>query len=146
MFKGQYQHNLDDKGRLVLPTKFREELGEGAVITIGFENCLTIYTAKEWENYTNELFSKSMTNLAVRRTMRRLTGNASDIDLDKSGRLKIPSNLLSDANIVKDVTIVGLGAYIEVWATEQWQKEQELDKQEYESNAEQLYHFGKGND
>ena len=146
MFKGQYKHNLDDKGRLVLPTKFRDELGEGAVITIGFENCLTIYTAAEWDRYTNELFSKPMTTLAVRRLLRRLTGNASDIELDKSGRLKIPANLLSDAAIFKDVTIVRLGSYIEVWATDQWENEQQLDKEEYEYNAEQLYHYNKGND
>lgn len=146
MFKGQYKHNLDDKGRLVLPTKFREELGEGAVITIGFENCLTIYTAAGWEKYTDELFSKPNTNLAVRRLLRRLTGNASDVDLDKSGRLKIPSNLLSDASISKEITIVGLGSYIEVWASDLWEKEQQLDKEEYESNAEQLYYQSKGND
>ena len=91
-------------------------------------------------------FSKPNTNLAVRRLLRRLTGNDSDVDLDKSGRLKIPSNLLSDASISKEITIVGLGSYIEVWASNLWEKEQQLDKEEYESNAEQLYYQSKGND
>jgi MraZ protein len=145
MFKGQYRHNLDDKGRLVLPTKFRTDLQEGSVITIGYEGCLTIYTAEGWKQCVDNLLSKPMTNVAVRRTMRSLTGNASDIDLDKSGRVKIPDYLLERAHIQKDVTIVGLGSVIEVWATEEWEKEQSLDQDEFESNAEQLYFLDRGN-
>ena len=143
MFKGQYKHNLDDKGRLVLPTKFREQLKEGSVITIGYDGCLTIYTAEGWELCVQELLSKPMTSLAVRKTMRVLTGNASDIELDKSGRVKIPDYLLSDAGISKEVTIVGLGSVIEVWATERWLKEQEIDKAGFEADAEQLYYLDK---
>ena len=124
MFKGQFRHNIDDKGRLVLPTKFRDKLTEGSVITI-------------------ELLSKPMTSLAVRKTMRVLTGNASDIELDKSGRVKIPDYLLSDAGISKEVTIVGLGSVIEVWATDRWLKEQSIDKADFESDAEQLYFLDK---
>ena len=144
MFKGQYRHNLDDKGRLVLPTKFREQLTAGSVITIGYEGCLTIYTAEGWKRCVDELLSKPMTNVAVRKTMRVLTGNASDIELDKSGRVKIPEYLLSAAGISKEVTIVGLGSVIEVWATEEWEKEQSLDQDEFESNAEQLYFLDRG--
>jgi len=145
MFKGQYKHNLDDKGRLVLPTKFRESLSEGAVITIGYEGCLMVYTKEGWEQTINELLNKPMTNVAVRRTMRILTGNASDIDLDKAGRANIPGYLLEQAGINKDVTIVGVGSYVEVWATDRWLKEQEIDKNEFESDAEQLYLLNKGN-
>lgn len=139
MFKGQYRHTLDDKGRLVVPTKFRESLKSGAVITIGYDGCLTIYTAEGWKRCVDELLSKPMTSLAVRKSMRVLTGNASDIELDKSGRVNIPDYLLSDAGISKDVTIIGLGSVVEVWATDRWLKEQEKDKEEFESNAEQLY-------
>ena len=144
MFKGQFRHNLDDKGRLVVPTKFREKLTAGAVITIGYDGCLTIYTADGWKQCVDNLLSKPMTNVAVRRTMRSLTGNASDIELDKSGRVKIPDYLLDRAHITKDVTIVGLGSVIEVWATEEWEKEQALDQDEFESNAEQLYFLDRG--
>lgn len=143
MFKGQYRHNLDDKGRLVLPTKFREQLTAGSVITIGYDGCLTIYTADGWKRCVDELLSKPMTSLAVRKTMRVLTGNASDIELDKSGRVKIPDYLLSDAGISKEVTIVGLGSVIEVWATDRWLKEQEIDKEGFEADAEQLYYLDK---
>lgn len=141
MFKGQYRHNLDNKGRLVLPTKFRDQLSDGAVITIGYEGCLTIYTADGWNRCMDELLSKPMTSLAVRKTMRVLTGNASDIDIDKSGRVKIPDYLLTDAGISKEVTIVGLGSVIEVWATDRWLKEQDSDKEDFESDAEQLYYL-----
>lgn len=145
MFKGQYKHNLDDKGRLVLPTKFRDSLKEGAVITIGYDGCLTIYTSDGWKRCIDELLSKPMSSLAVRKAMRVLTGNASDIELDKSGRIKIPDYLLSDAGISKEVTIIGLGSVVEVWATERWLKEQEKDKEDFETNAEQLYFLDKGN-
>lgn len=144
MFKGQYRHNLDDKGRLVLPTKFREYLKDGAVITIGYDGCLTIYTAEGWKRCVDELLSKPMSSLAVRKAMRVLTGNASDVDLDKSGRVKIPDYLLSDAGISKEVTIIGLGSVVEVWATDRWLKEQEKDKEDFETNAEQLYFLDKG--
>ncbi len=145
MFKGQYRHNLDDKGRLVLPTKFRDDITEGSVITIGYEGCLTIYTAEGWKRCVDELLSKPMTNVAVRKTMRILTGNASDIEIDKSGRVKIPDYLLSAAGISKEVSIVGLGSVIEVWATERWLKEQSMDMNEFETDAEQLYYLDKGN-
>ena len=144
MFKGQYRHNLDDKGRLVLPTKFREYLKDGAVITIGYDGCLTIYTAEGWKRCVDELLSKPMSSLAVRKAMRVLTGHASDVDLDKSGRVKIPDYLLSDAGISKEVTIIGLGSVVEVWATDRWLKEQEKDKEDFETNAEQLYFLDKG--
>ena len=145
MFKGQYRHTIDDKGRLVLPTKFRNELSAGAVITIGYDGCLTVYTAEGWKRCVDELLSKPMTNVAVRKTMRILTGNASDIDLDKSGRVNIPDYLLEAAGIKKEVSIVGLGSVIEIWATERWLKEQEMDKADFESVSEQLYYLDKGN-
>ena len=145
MFKGQFTHNLDDKGGLVLPTKFRKDITAGAVITIGYEGCLTIYTAEGWKRCVDELLSKPMTNVAVRKTMRVLTGNASDIELDKSGRVKIPDYLLSAAGISKEVSIIGLGSVIEVWATERWLKEQEEDMADFETGAEQLYYLGKAN-
>ena len=146
MFKGQYNHTLDDKGRLVMPTKFRDPIAEGAVITIGYEGCLTIYTAQGWDRCQKDLLSKPMTSVAVRKAMRVLTANASDIEPDKNGRIKIPDYLLTAAAITKDVTIVGLGTIIEVWATDRWQKEQMMDKEEFESLSEQLYYFDKGND
>ena len=134
MFKGQYNHTLDDKGRLVMPTKFRDPIAEGAVITIGYEGCLTIYTAQGWDRCQKDLLSKPMTSVAVRKAMRVLTANASDIEPDKNGRIKIPDYLLTAA------------AIIEVWATDRWQKEQMMDKEEFESLSEQLYYFDKGND
>lgn len=138
MFISQYRHTLDDKGRLVLPPKFRTNITPGSVITIGYEGCLTIYLADEWKRSVESLLSKPMTSVAVRKNMRVLMGNASEIDVDKSGRVKIPDYLLSAAGISKDVTIVGMGSIIEVWATETWLKEQEKDKNEFEANAEQL--------
>lgn len=138
MFKGQFQHNIDDKGRLVLPNKFRDKIGNGAVITIGFNGCLTIFTEKEWERYHDHLLSLPITSQAVRSYMRVLTGSASDVEFDKSGRINIPDYLRKDAGISKECTIVGVGSTIEVWAHDRWLKELEKDKQSFEEIAEQL--------
>lgn len=142
MFNGQYAHTLDDKGRIVLPAKFRDFLKSGGVITNGYEGCLTIYTVEGWNKYLENLLSKPMSYSAVRKNMRVVSGSASDFEPDKAGRIKIPDYLLSAAGISKDVTIVGMGSIIEVWATDRWQKEIEKDMNDFEVNAEEVARLG----
>ncbi len=138
MFKSQFYHTLDDKGRLVLPTKFRTEIANGAVLTIGFDGCLTIYTAQEWDRFFNSLLSKSMTSAPVRKVARTLAGNAIDIEIDKSGRVNIPKYLLEIAEIDKEVTIVGRASVIEIWSTKKWQKENAANITEFAAHAENI--------
>lgn len=143
MFKGQFQHNIDDKGRLVLPNKFREKLGDGAVITFGFDGCLTVYTEEGWNNYQRELLKLPITSKSVRQHIRVLSGSACDVELDKMGRVKIPDYLLDDAGISKECTIVGVGSTIEIWARDRWLKVLKEGKESFEEIAEQLSYFGK---
>ena len=82
MFRGQFRHNLDDKGRLILPAKFREKIGDNAVITIGFEKCITIYPEQEWEKLQKSLVSMPVANKMVRSLSRTINGNASDVEID----------------------------------------------------------------
>lgn len=138
MFKSQFYHTIDDKGRLVLPTKFRSEIANGAVLTIGFDGCLTIYTTQEWERFFNSLLSKSMTSAPVRKVTRTLAGNAIDIEMDKSGRVNIPKYLLEIAGIDKDVTIVGRASVIEIWSTKKWQSENAANIADFAAHAENI--------
>lgn len=145
MFYGVYQHNIDDKGRLVLPNKFRLELQEGAMITKGFDGCLQIYTRESWNAIRAEAKSKPFTSQTVRDFIRVVIGNASDVMLDKAGRLNIPTNLLKLAGIAKEVTIVGLDETIEIWSTEKWEAKESANEEAFEANAEQLSFLGRGN-
>jgi len=144
MFYGVYQHNIDDKGRLVLPNKFRLDLDEGAMITKGFDGCLQIYTKESWDAILADIRSKPFTSQPVREFKRVIIGNASDVMLDKAGRLNIPTNLLKLAGINKEVTIVGLDDQIEIWSTEKWLQKEAANEETFESNAEQLSFFGRG--
>ncbi len=141
MFRGQFRHNLDDKGRLILPAKFRDKIGEGAVITIGFEKCITIYPEQEWEKLQKSLVSMPVANKMVRSLSRVINGNASDVEIDKQGRVKIPDYLLDNANITKECCIVGVNTTIEIWDAATWLNIENEGKESFEENAEKLSSF-----
>ena len=141
MFRGQFRHNLDDKGRLILPAKFRDKIGEGAVITIGFEKCITIYPEQEWEKLQKSLVSMPEANKMVRSLSRVINGNASDVEIDKQGRVKIPDYLLDNANITKECCIVGVNTTIEIWDATTWLNIENEGKESFEENAEKLSSF-----
>jgi MraZ protein len=145
MFNGRFEHNIDEKGRLVLPNKFRVDLTEGAMITKGFDGCLQIYTAESWNQTLAELRSKPFTSQTVRDFKRVLIGNASDVVLDKAGRINIPNYLLKLAGISKEVTIVGMDETIEIWSTEVYIRKQTSNEDSFEANAEQLSFYGREN-
>ncbi len=141
MFRGQFRHNLDEKGRLILPAKFRDKIGENAVITIGFEKCITIYTETEWEKLQKSLLSMPVANKMVRSLSRVINGNATDVEMDKQGRVKIPDYLLSNANIIKECVVVGVNSTIEIWDAATWEQIENEGKESFEENAEKLSSF-----
>ena len=136
MFIGQYQHNIDDKGRLVLPTKYRDKIGKGSIITIGFEGCLTIYPESEYLKTQEDLRKMPMTNRNVRNYLRVFEGSASEAEFDKQGRIKIPAHLIRHAHLEKECVIVGLNSVIEVWALDRWKEIEENGKNSFEELAE----------
>ncbi len=120
MFLGEYQHALDDKGRVVLPRKFRDDLEKGCVITKGQEHCIYVFTMDRWQEEMEKVSKLPRTNRRARDFSRSFFAGASDQKLDRQGRVAIPENLRRFASLEKDVTVVGVADYIEIWSTSAW--------------------------
>lgn len=120
MFLGEYQHSLDDKGRLVLPAKFRDQLADGLVVTKGQDRCVFVFPASRWELEVEKVNSLARTVPRNRNFARAFFASASDQQLDRQGRIQVPAVLRSYADLDKDVVIVGVAERIEVWNTEAW--------------------------
>ncbi len=126
MFMGEYEHGLDDKGRIIVPTKFREALGEQFVLTLGTDGCLFIYPMKEWEQFVEKLKGLPGTKEA-RQMQRYFMAGAVECESDKQGRVMIPVKLREHAGIVKDVVSVGVVNKIEIWSKERWNANNSYD-------------------
>lgn len=122
MLMGEYNHTLDAKGRLTIPARFREELGDVFVVTRGFEGCLTAYPMDRWERFKNNLMALSLTNPGGRKLSRLFLGNACECEVDKMGRILLSQPLRNAAQIKKDVVLTGLGDRVEIWDQEAWNK------------------------
>lgn len=120
MFMGEYHHNIDDKNRLIVPSKFRDNLGERFVITRGIENCLFVYSIDEWEKIVSKLESLPFTKKDARSFVRFFLSGATVAEFDKQGRVNITSPLISYANISKECVIIGAGDRLEIWSNENW--------------------------
>ncbi len=114
MFMGQYNHAIDDKGRLTIPSKMRNDLGSEFIITRGLDGCLFVYPKCEWENIINKY--KELPNTKdARNFMRFFLSGATTLELDKVGRINIPTNLIDFANLDKDCVIIGVNEHLEIW-------------------------------
>ena len=120
MFMGEYHHNIDDKGRLIIPAKFREGLGDEFIVTRGIENCLFVYSKKDWEKIVEKLESLPFTKKDARSFNRFFLSGATNAEVDKQGRINITSPLISYANIKKECVIIGVGDRLEIWSLEDW--------------------------
>ena len=121
MFLGEYQHALDDKGRVVLPRKFRDDLEKGCVITKGQENCIYVFTPKRWEEEVAKVSKLPRTDPRARKYSRSFFAGASDQQPDRQGRIAIPDNLRTYASLEKEVTVVGVADYVEIWSRSAWE-------------------------
>lgn len=119
MFIGEYHHTIDEKGRLTIPAKIREELGEAFIVTRGLDNCLFIYKQSEWNNIINKY--KELPNTKdARNFMRFFLSGATVSDTDKQGRVNISAPLISYAKLEKDCIIIGVNDHLEVWSSDMW--------------------------
>ena len=118
MFIGEYHHTIDEKKRLIIPSKFREELGNEFIITRGIEKCLYVYSKTSWDNITNKLATLPFTKKNAREFNRFFLSGATLAEVDKNGRILITSPQFSYANITKECVIVGVGERIEIWSEE----------------------------
>ncbi|NLW24322.1 MAG: division/cell wall cluster transcriptional repressor MraZ [Clostridia bacterium] len=141
MFMGEYQHTIDDKGRLIMPAKFREELGIKFVITKGLDGCLFVYPIDEWRRLENKLRNLPFTKADARAFARFFFSGATECELDKQGRILLPANLREHAKLVKDVFIIGVASRIEIWSKEVWEEYSSKTESSYEELAEKLVDF-----
>ena len=139
MLLGEYHHNIDDKGRLVIPTKYREELGDEFIITRGIERCLYIYSKVEWEKLVSKLNTLPFTKKDARTFMRSFFSGATVREFDKSGRINITSPLVSYAGLTKECVIIGVNDRLEIWSEEAFNKFMDDNQEQLEDIAEHLF-------
>ena len=127
MFMGEYNHTIDAKNRLIIPSKFRETLGDEFVVTKGLDGCLFVYDNEEWASFEEKLRSLPLTNKDARTFVRFFLAGAASVEVDKQGRILIPSVLREFAALDKEVALVGVGGRIEIWSKERWEETSEYD-------------------
>jgi len=120
MFIGEYAHNLDEKGRLAIPVKFRRDLSKGAVVTRGLDNCLFLYTKTEWEKLAEKLSVLPISQSNSRAFSRLMLAGAMEVEIDKQGRVVLPEYLREFAGLKKNIVLAGLYNRAEIWDEEKW--------------------------
>ena len=144
MFMGEYSHTIDTKGRLIIPSKFREELGETFVVTKGLDGCLFVFFDEEWKAFEIKLKSLPLTNKNARQFARFFVAGATPCELDKQGRILLPATLREFAGLEKDVVLTGMLNRIEIWSKEKWNENNSLDDVAMDEIAEQMTDLGFG--
>ncbi len=142
MFIGEYTYSIDDKKRLALPVKFRGLLGKKAVITRGLDQCLFIFSTKEWESLAEKINKLPLSQADVRGFSRLMLGGAMEVSIDSSGRVLVPDYLKKYANLSKKVSLVGVLNRVELWDEETWEKYKGKTEKEGENIAERLKELG----
>lgn len=138
MFIGQYKYNLDDKGRIVLPSEYRRQLGTSVVINKGIENCITLYSTSEWDKQVNKVTNLDFTHKDNRAFNRYFLSSAFNKEIDGQGRIKLEDNLIQYAGIKKECVIIGAGNMIEIWSLDKWLHEEEARDERFESISESI--------
>lgn len=138
MFIGEYRHSIDDKGRLIVPAKFRSLLGESFYITKGFDQCIFVYTEDEWNKFIEKLNNNPMKKKDARRIQRFFIASATECSLDKQGRILIPSHLRDYSELLKEAILIGVSNRVEIWSKENWDAYNEDDDLDISDLAEDM--------
>ena len=142
MFIGEYQHSIDTKVRLIIPSKFRDDLGPIFIMTKGLDNCLFVYPKNEWQILEEKLKSLPLTSRDARAFVRFFFAGATECELDKQGRILVPSNLREHSKLEKEAVIIGVSTRVEIWSKSEWDTYNEDDSLSYESIAEKMAELG----
>jgi MraZ protein len=142
MLIGEYQHNLDAKKRLAIPSKFRKELGEGAVLTRGLDNCLFVFPLPQWNQLAEKLGNLPMSQQGTRAFARLLLSGAVEVEFDSLGRILIPEYLKNYAGLKKNAVVTGVHTRLEIWDSEKWTSYKEKLEKDSDSIAEKLGELG----
>lgn len=142
MFLGEFQHNLDAKGRLIVPAKFRDGLGERFIVTKGLDKCLFVFPMEEWNVFENKVKDLPISDPSVRKFVRFFFGGAFEAETDNQGRVVLPPNLREYASINKEIITVGVAGKIEIWSKENWSEYNDDDNLVDEEVALKMAEFG----
>ena len=139
MLMGEYSHSLDTKGRLIMPAKLRQDIGDKFILTKGLDGCLFAFSQTEWNNFEEKLKGLPLSDKNARNFVRFFLSGATECEIDKQGRFLIPTNLRISANLEKDAIIIGVGTRIEIWNKETWEKcDEEISADEIAENMANL--------
>ncbi|MBR1771180.1 MAG: division/cell wall cluster transcriptional repressor MraZ [Lachnospiraceae bacterium] len=139
MFMSEYSHTIDAKGRLIIPSKFRETLGDEFVVSKGMDGCLFVYANADWNAFEQKLTSLPLTNKQARQFARFFLAGAASVELDKQGRILLPASLREFAGLDKDVVLVGVGSRIEIWSKEKYEEiGEDVDMDDITESMEEL--------
>ncbi len=141
MFMGEYQHNIDTKGRIIVPSKFREGLGEQFVVTRGLDQCLFAYPMNEWHQLEEKLKKLPLTKKDARAFTRFFFSGAVECEVDKQGRINIPAPLRKYASIEKECAVIGVSNRVEFWADEKWNEFVDVSEESFAEIAENMMDF-----
>ena len=139
MLMGEYSHSLDTKGRLIMPAKLRQDIGDKFILTKGLDGCLFAFSQTEWNNFEEKLKCLPLSDKNARNFVRFFLSGATECEIDKQARFLIPTNLRISANLEKDAIIIGVGTRIEIWNKETWEKcDEEISADEIAENMANL--------
>ena len=139
MLMGEFHHNIDEKSRLIIPSKFRSELGERFIITKGLDKCLFVYSEVEWNKIMSKVSNLQFTKKNVRAFERAFIGGASITEFDKQGRINITSPLVHYAGITKECVIIGVNERLEIWALEEFNNYMKVNEESLEEITEDIF-------
>lgn len=138
---GEHQHTIDAKGRLIIPAKFRDELGERFIVTRGLDNCLFVYPQTEWKTIEQKLKTLPFTRSDARAFTRFFFSGAIECELDKQGRVNIPANLRQYSKLDKDCVVIGVSNRVEIWSQEVWEDYFTESEESFNEIAEKIVDF-----
>ncbi|MCR5161993.1 MAG: division/cell wall cluster transcriptional repressor MraZ [Lachnospiraceae bacterium] len=141
-FTGEYIHTLDPKGRLIIPTRFREQLGSEFYVTRGLDGCLFVYPEDEWKAFSAKLRSLPLIDEGARKLTRFFAAGATPCELDKQGRILVPATLREFACLEKDVVLAGMVNRIEIWSKDRWISNNTFDNEDIQNVAAHLTSIG----
>ncbi|GAV12239.1 cell division protein MraZ [Paenibacillus sp. E194] len=141
MFMGEYQHSIDDKGRLIIPAKLRDSLGTTFILTRGLDQCLFVYPMNEWEALEQKLKALPLMKADARAFTRFFFSGASECEWDKQGRVTIPSHLRGYAHLEKECMVIGVQNRVEIWSKDAWEQYVEQSESAFNEIAETLVDF-----
>jgi len=142
MFIGEYEHAIDEKGRMAVPSKMRGDIGSGAVVTRGIDNCLWLFPKKEWQTLAEKLANLPLTDANSRAFSRLMLAGAMEVEFDSQGRILLPSYLRSYAGLTKHAVVAGLFNRLEIWDQLKWKEYKQMSEKATDQIAKHMADLG----